>query len=97
MLQFDNKKAAALKYDDTDKAPIVVASGSGYIAQKIIETAQANDVPIYHDNSLATLLSQLQCGKEIPVELYQAVVDMYVYFLHYVPKEKGTNIDQVVE
>lgn len=88
MSQFDNKKAAALKYDGTSKAPVVVAAGSGYVAQKIIEVAQVNDVPVYQDNSLATLLAQLKVGSEIPPELYQAIVEIYVYFLKYVPSDQ---------
>ncbi|MEG0979186.1 MAG: EscU/YscU/HrcU family type III secretion system export apparatus switch protein [Oscillospiraceae bacterium] len=97
MSQFENKKAAALKYDESNSAPIVVAAGSGYIAKKIVEVAQNNNVPVYHDNSLATLLAQLQVGSEIPQELYQAIVDIYVYFLKYSPnsniaQEKPTDI-----
>jgi len=88
MSQFDNKKAAALKYDGNNKAPVVVAAGSGYIAQKIVEVAQNNSVPVYQDNSLATLLSQLQVGSEIPQELYQAIVEIYVYFLKYATPQK---------
>lgn len=83
MSQFDNKRAAALKYEGAEKAPIIVASGSGYVADKIVEVAQENKVPIYQDNSLATLLSQLQTGREVPPELYKAIVDIYVYFLKY--------------
>lgn len=84
MSQFERlQKAAALKYSETDpeRAPVVVASGSGYMAQKIIDVAEQSGVPVFRDNSLATLLSQLQSGTEIPPELYQAVVDIYVYFL----------------
>lgn len=90
MSQFDNKKAAALKYEGKDKAPVVVAAGSGYIAQKIVEVAQNNNVPVYQDNSLATLLAQLQVGSEIPQELYQAIVEIYVYFLKYANPQKDT-------
>lgn len=83
MSQFDNKKAAALKYEGKNKAPIIVASGSGYVADKIIKVAQENKVPIYQDNSLVTLLSQLQAGNEVPHELFQTIVDIYIYFLNY--------------
>ena len=88
MSQFDNKKAAALKYDGGSRAPVVLAAGSGYVAQKIIDVAQESDVPVYQDNSLATLLAQLNVGAEIPPELYQAIVEIYVYFLNYIPEEK---------
>ncbi len=86
MSQYDKtQRAAALRYsqDNSRSAPVVVASGLGYVAQKIIDVAQDNNVPVYQDDSLASLLSQLDAGSEIPPELYQAIVDIYVYFLNY--------------
>lgn len=81
------KKAAALKYspDLSQGAPVVVAAGMGYAAQKIIDLAQDGNVPVYEDASLAALLSQLDAGREIPPELYRAIVDIYIYFLNYDP------------
>lgn len=86
MSQYNNtQRAAALRYssDSSRGAPVVVASGMGYAAQKIIDIAQDNNVPVYQDDSLASLLTQLDTGSEIPPELYQAIVDIYVYFLNY--------------
>lgn len=89
MSPFNNggpKRAVALKYGDENAAPVVVASGLGHMAEKIIEVAAENNVPVFEDNSLSTVLSQLELGAEIPEELYRAVVDIYVYFLNYAPK-----------
>ena len=77
------KRAVALHYGADDTAPVVVASGMGYLAEKIVDVAQANGVPVYEDDSLATILTQLNLGQEIPPELYQAIVDIYVYFLNF--------------
>lgn len=75
-------KAAALKYNSGDNsAPVVVAAGAGYVAQKIVEIADEFGVAVYHDDSAATLLSTLKLGKEIPPELYQMVVDVYIAVL----------------
>ncbi len=82
------KSAVALQYGSDNAAPVVVASGMGYLAEKIVETAADNGVPIYEDNSLATILSQLELGQEIPGELYKAIVEIYVYFLHFDPAKK---------
>lgn len=79
------RKAVALQYGPNDAAPVIVASGMGYLAEKIVEAAADSGVPIYEDNSLATILSQLRLGQEIPPELYKAIVDIYVYFLHFDP------------
>lgn len=92
MSKFDdllNKKAVAVSYDENkNAAPVIVASGMGYLAEQMIEIAKEAGVPIYEDNSLATMLTQLELGAEIPVELYQAIIDIYVYFLNYAPGQK---------
>ena len=79
------KSAAALRYRPQDGAPVIVASGTGHLAEKIVELAVENGVPVYEDNSLATVLTQLELGSQIPEELYQAVVDIYLYFLNFDP------------
>ena len=82
-----NKRAVALKYDDNQAAPIIVASGMGYMAEKIVEVATNHEVPVYEDTSLATILSRLELGDEIPDELYKVIVDIYVFFLSFVPRK----------
>lgn len=82
-----NGRAVALKYDQSSGAPIIVASGMGYMAEKMVEVAEDNGVPIYEDNSLATMLSQLQLGQQVPPELYQAIVQIYIYFLRFDPND----------
>ena len=84
-------RAVALRYGD-NAAPVVVASGMGYLAEKIVEVAADNGVPVYEDNSLATMLSQLELGQEIPPSLYQAIVDIYVYFLEFDPNDPGKQL-----
>ena len=81
------KRAVALHYGESDTAPVIVASGMGSLAEKIVETAADSGVPIYEDNSLATILSQLQLGQEIPESLYQVIVEIYVYFLQFDPEK----------
>lgn len=80
---------AALKYDqEKNNAPCVVAAGTGYVAQKILQVAIENGVAIYHDDSAATLLARLELGQEIPPELYQIVVNIYISLLD-LAEEKG--------
>jgi len=92
MSEFDHlmkKKAVALKYDpEKNGAPVVVASGMGYLAEKITEVAMESGIPVYEDDSLATLLGQMKLGEAIPPELYQAIVDIYLYFLGFVPDDR---------
>lgn len=80
-------RAVALRYADGGAAPVIVASGMGYLAEKIVEVAADSGVPIYEDNSLATMLSQLKLGQEVPENLYRAIVEIYVYFLNFDPND----------
>ena len=79
-------RAVALRYDGGG-ALVVVASGMGYLAEKIVEVASESGVPVYEDTSLATMLSQLSLGQEIPDSLYRAIVEIYVYFLNFDPAD----------
>ena len=82
-----DRSAVALRYEGSSGAPVVVASGMGYLAEKIVEVASESGVPVYEDNSLATMLSQLALGQEIPDSLYRAIVEIYVYFLNFDPSD----------
>jgi flagellar biosynthesis protein len=74
------KKAAALKYDETQsRAPRVVAKGKGRIAEQIIQVARENDVPMVEDRNLVNVLEALELEDEIPAELYQAVAEVLVF------------------
>jgi flagellar biosynthesis protein len=71
--------AVALKYNpQKDYTPIVVASGHGKVAEKIINLADENGVPIFRDESAAAMLTMLNIGQGIPPELYQVVAAIYV-------------------
>jgi flagellar biosynthesis protein len=85
--------AVALHYEG-DGAPVVVASGMGSLAEKIVEVASESGVPVYEDTSLATALSRLSLGQEIPDTLYQAIVDIYVYFLNFDPSDPNKALRQ---
>lgn len=82
-----NQRAVALKYENGQAAPMVVATGMGYMAERIVDIASESGVPVYEDNSLATMLSQLELGVEIPEDLYKALVEIYVYFLNFDPSQ----------
>ena len=70
--------AAALKYNpDLNYAPVVVASGLGELAKKIINIADENGVPVYRDDSTAALLVMLNSGEAIPVELYRIIAAIH--------------------
>ena len=73
------KQAVALEYDPGDVAPRIVATGRGKIAERIIEQAKENDVPVHEDEKLANTLSKLDIGEYIPPELYEVVAEILVF------------------
>ena len=56
----EGERAVALQYSPGNGAPVIVASGMGHLAEKIVEVAVESGVPVYEDNSLATVLSQME-------------------------------------
>ncbi len=73
--------AIALKFDAQEMiAPRVVAKGAGYVAQRIREIAEENQIPIVEEKSLARGLYKLvEIGDYIPAELYRAVAEVLAY------------------
>ena len=74
------KSALAVQYDkEQDNAPKVVAKGKGAVADKIIELAKKNDIPLYEDPDLIEVLSKLDLGQEIPPEMYKLIAEVLIY------------------
>ncbi|RKM62435.1 flagellar biosynthesis protein FlhB [Butyrivibrio sp. CB08] len=76
--------AVAIKYDAEEAdAPIVVAKGSDYLAQKIKEIAKENGVEIVENKPLARMLfANVEIGEMVPPELYKAVAEVLAYVYH---------------
>ena len=75
----EKKTAVALEYTPGEQAPKVIASGRGYLADKIIDVAKEENVPIHKDEKLARSLSVLDIGEYIPQELYSIVAEVLVF------------------
>lgn len=73
--------AVAIRYVmDAMPAPVVVAKGRNYLAQRIRERAIANGIPIVENPPLARALYQsAEPGQEIPAHLYRAVAEVLAY------------------
>jgi len=76
--------AVAIKYDaEVSRAPIVVAKGEDYLAQKIKEVAREHHVEIVENKPLARMLyHNVDIGAEIPPELYQSVAEVLAMVYH---------------
>lgn len=81
--------AVAIKYEENKfQAPVVVAKGKDYLALKIIEVAEKNDVVVTENIPLARgLYAAVEVGNQIPAEYYQAVAEVLA-FVYNLRKEK---------
>ena len=81
--------AVAIRYDFGMEAPIVVAKGVDFLAQRIKEEAKTHDVPLVENKPLArTLFKLVEIGEMIPESLYKAISEI----IRYVFKLKGIKV-----
>lgn len=73
--------AIALKYDDESMdAPVVIAKGADFVAQKIKLIAKENDVVMVENRPLArAMFDQVEIGQRIPDEFFKAVAEVLAY------------------
>ena len=76
--------AVAIKYDPAiSDAPVVVAKGQDYLAQKIKEIAKENKVEIVENKPLARMLfANVEVGEAVPPEMYQAIAEVLAFVYH---------------
>lgn len=74
------KQAVALKYDsEKDIAPVLIAKGSGYVAENILQKAAENNIPIVENSTVSEVLNTMELGSEIPPDLYQVVAEILAF------------------
>ena len=76
--QSEQKKAVALQYDGKN-APAVTATGSGDIAKEIIEIARQHGIPLFENETLLNLLTEIGVGEEIPETLYLCIAQVIAF------------------
>jgi flagellar biosynthesis protein len=70
-------QAAALQYDQgKHEAPVMLAKGSGAVAEKIIALAKEHDIPLQRDPELMQILMKLEINQEIPENVFHAVAEI---------------------
>ncbi|MBU0687448.1 MAG: EscU/YscU/HrcU family type III secretion system export apparatus switch protein [Candidatus Margulisbacteria bacterium] len=94
------RQAIALRYNvDKDKAPLVLATGRGPIADEIVRVAEDNKIPLYEDPELTALLGKIELDSNIPSELYIMVAEVlfFVYKLDRMAEKRQKLIKKIRE
>lgn len=77
------RKAIALLYDEGGpEAPQITAKGEGDLAEQIVQLALEYEVPIYENADLASLLTRMELGDQIPESLYRTIAEIIAFAWH---------------
>jgi flagellar biosynthesis protein len=79
--EHQSRAAVALKYDG-EKAPTISATGTHELAEEIIRIARENNVPLYENAELASILARLSLNEEIPESLYRVIAEILAFAFH---------------
>ena len=71
-------KACVLKYPEGADAPFITATGKGLVAEKIVDIAEKNGIPVVK-NEIAEVLCLQKCGDMIPEETYAAIAGVFAF------------------
>jgi flagellar biosynthetic protein FlhB len=72
------------------RAPRVVAKGADYLAMRIRQIALQHGIPIIERKPLArALYAQVDVGREVPPDFYQAVAEILAYVYRLSGKAAG--------
>ncbi len=73
------KTAIALQYPKDAPAPFIVFKGNGSKAEKVLEIAKENNIPIINDSETAFVLSLQEVGSYVPVETYEIIAGIFAF------------------
>jgi len=73
------KLASAISYNSGDPAPVLLASGKGSKAERIIAIAEEAGVTVVEDSALAALLDNVQPGDFIPHWCWEAAAKVLAF------------------
>lgn len=74
-----NTVAIAVEEQANGAVPKVVASGRGYLAEKILDVAFAAGVKVRTDADLVEILKAIDVDSDIPTEAFAAVAEILTY------------------
>lgn len=73
------QQAVALLYPEDKDAPIIMAKEKGVLAQKMIDIAKENNIPVIQDVETTNILSLYEIGEYIPEQTYKVIAKIFAY------------------
>ncbi|AHC15125.1 EscU/YscU/HrcU family type III secretion system export apparatus switch protein [Salinispira pacifica] len=73
----EKRQAVALYYRRDLPAPLILARGTGFLAEQILASAEMAEVPIIKDRTASGMLIQLDVGQIIPESCYEIAAELF--------------------
>jgi len=73
------KRSVALLYEDSLPAPLVVAKGTGLMADRLDAIASASGIPVVKSEAMANGLAPVDVGQFVPPEYWELMARILVF------------------
>lgn len=83
------EKAVALKYPEGAPAPFITVTAKGLQAERLIEIAEKNSVPVVKNTSVADILSLQEIGSFVPEETWTILSGIFAFILKAEGRQKN--------
>lgn len=74
-------KAVAVKYPKEAEVPFVCAKAKGVVAERLLDIAHENNIPIVNDSILTEVLSVQDIGNAIPEQTWEVMAKIFAFVL----------------
>ncbi len=75
----EKNKAVVLKYPKNADAPFISVKGEGHKAEKIIQLAKENNIPVVKNKDAVDILSIENAGQLIPESSYAIIAEIFAF------------------
>lgn len=77
----EKKKAVVLKYPQGVEAPVITASTKGKLAEKVLEIAAENNIPVVQNKELTDFLSVQEIGSCVPESIWPVLAKIFAFVI----------------
>jgi flagellar biosynthesis protein len=83
------EKAVALKYPAGAPAPFITAAAKGLQAERLIEIAEKNSIPVVKNIAVTDILSLQEIGSFVPEETWTILSGIFAFILKAEGRQKN--------
>lgn len=79
MIMEDVRKLVAIRYPSDAECPFISLKAKGHLAEKLLDIAAENEIPVVEDAFLSGILTAEEIGASIPVETWEIVAKIFAH------------------